>query len=99
MCIIWGGLADAADRRRRLKGAPRAPSSNGGRRLFEVIMSRVGALTLCAMLASIVPGYAKPPLGQIYSQPGPVPRGDFRDPYYGRQNGQICPRWCMEDRQ
>jgi hypothetical protein len=62
-------------------------------------MFRAGALTLCAMLGSIAPGYAKPPLGQVYSQPGPVQRGDFRDPYYGRQNGQICPRWCMEDRQ
>jgi len=32
----------------------------------------------------------------------PTPRnhvpGDYADPYYGRQGGQICRRWCLEDR-
>jgi hypothetical protein len=31
-------------------------------------------------------------------QPSAVERGGFNDPYYGRQGGRICPRWCLEDR-
>ena len=25
-------------------------------------------------------------------------RGSYSDPFFGRQNGQICRRWCLEDR-
>jgi hypothetical protein len=35
---------------------------------------------------------------QLYSEPRPVQRGDEGDPFYGFQNGQICRRWCLEDR-
>ena len=56
------------------------------------------ALALAAMLPALVQPLAAEPLRQVYRQPGPVQRGDFRDPYFGRQNGQICRRWCIEDR-
>ena len=34
---------------------------------------------------------------------GPPPQtdngpGSYADPYFGRQNGQVCRRWCLEDR-
>jgi hypothetical protein len=31
-------------------------------------------------------------------QPNVIERGSYADPYFGRQGGRICPRWCLEDR-
>lgn len=44
------------------------------------------------------PALADPPPRQVYSKPQRIQPGGYADPYYGRQNGQICPRWCLEDR-
>lgn len=27
-----------------------------------------------------------------------IQRGSYNDPYFGTQNGRICARWCLEDR-
>jgi hypothetical protein len=31
-------------------------------------------------------------------QPNGFERGGYNDPYYGRQDGRICARWCLQDR-
>ena len=59
-------------------------------------------LTRLALIAPIVsftvPAQADPPPKQVYSKPSRLGPGGYADPYYGRQGGQVCPRWCLEDR-
>jgi len=56
------------------------------------------ALALAA-LCLLTPALAEAaPLEQVYSKPKIVKRGDYADPYYGRQGGRICARWCLQDR-
>ena len=44
------------------------------------------------------PSLAEAPTKQVYSKPGPIKRGSYNDPYFGRQGGRICARWCLQDR-
>jgi hypothetical protein len=48
------------------------------------------------LLASATAGAA--PLKQVYKKPQPIQPGSYDDPYYGRQGGRICARWCLQDR-
>jgi hypothetical protein len=58
------------------------------------MVSRGVVAILCVLSAPV----SAEPIKQIYSEPRPVQRGDEGDPFYGLQNGQICRRWCLEDR-
>jgi hypothetical protein len=56
-----------------------------------------------AGLATLVTPAALPadaaPLPQAPSNSRQIPHGSYEDPFFGTQNGQICRRWCVEDRQ
>lgn len=54
----------------------------------------IGAMLCCIAIAPI----SAKPLEQVYSKPKPFKRGDYNDPYFGRQGGRICARWCLQDR-
>jgi hypothetical protein len=45
-----------------------------------------------------MPAQAEPMVKQVYKKPGPIKRGSYADPYFGRQGNRICARWCLEDR-
>jgi hypothetical protein len=55
------------------------------------------AIASAICLAFAMPAAAAP-LKQVYAKPKVVKRGDYADPFYGRQNGRICARWCLQDR-
>jgi hypothetical protein len=54
-------------------------------------------LVLVILVLIVAPADAAP-VKQVYKKPQIVKRGDYADPYYGRQGGRICPRWCLQDR-
>jgi hypothetical protein len=56
-----------------------------------------------ALVAVLLVGLNTPfavaaPLPQVYAKPRVIQRGDYADPFYGRQGNRICRRWCLEDR-
>lgn len=74
---------------------------------MQAIFDRLAAARLRAwtvaglaamILAATIPADAAR-AAQASSSQKPIRRGSFEDPYYGTQNGQICRRWCVEDRQ
>jgi hypothetical protein len=54
-------------------------------------------LLVALMSIPATPSFADPPLKQVYRQRGYQP-GGYADPYFGRQGGRVCQRWCLEDR-
>jgi hypothetical protein len=60
-------------------------------------MILIRCLAAGAVLLSFAAADAAP-LKQVYRTPHAIQPGDYNDPYYGRQGGRICARWCLEDR-
>lgn len=56
------------------------------------------ALAFIVTGAATAPALANPPAKQVHPKPSSFQPGSYADPYYGRQGNQICPRWCLEDR-
>ena len=62
--------------------------------MTQTVMS---AMLAAAGLIAAGAAYAQQP-GSTRSREPDDGRGSYSDPFFGRQNGQICRRWCIEDR-
>jgi hypothetical protein len=62
-----------------------------------IVRAALAASLATLLVAPAAPSLAKP-LKQVYRKPGPIEPGSYRDPYFGRQGGRICARWCLQDR-
>jgi hypothetical protein len=70
-------------------------SSHSGRAIMKthLLFVLIASIPLSAASAQADPSPRK-----FHSRSRGIEPGGYADPYYGRANGQRCPRWCEEDR-
>jgi len=75
----------------------RAQSNEKAAVVPTIAMTFARPLALVTLILTLTPAEAAA-VKQVYKKPQVVRRGDYSDPYYGRQGGRICPRLCLQDR-